>query len=79
MTMLDTSNVGVKVGIVARDVIDVVGVAVERDVPVAIGIGEGVVVLLMPGTVVDVPPQADSRKIKMSKPIASPFTRILPG
>jgi hypothetical protein len=44
VTIVEASNVGVKVGIVGRGVIDEVGVAEGIDVFVLIGIGKGVAV-----------------------------------
>jgi hypothetical protein len=44
VTIVELSNVGVKVGIVGRGVIDAVGVAVGRDVLVLVGTSDGVAV-----------------------------------
>jgi hypothetical protein len=44
VAIVEVSNVGVKVGIVGRGVIDAVGVTVGRDVFVLVGTGDGVVV-----------------------------------
>ncbi|HEX6270898.1 MAG TPA: hypothetical protein VFZ43_11720 [Anaerolineales bacterium] len=46
VTIVRESNVGVKVGMVGRGVMDAVGVAVGRDGCVAVGIGERVMVAL---------------------------------
>jgi len=42
VTIVRTSNVGVKVGMVGRGVRDAVGVVVGRDFRVEVGIGDGV-------------------------------------
>ena len=44
VTIVEASNVGVKVGMVGRGVMDVVGVAVGIKVFVLVGIGDGVAV-----------------------------------
>ena len=46
VTIAETSNVGVKVGMVGRGVMDAVSVAEGRDVRVAVGSGDGVAVAL---------------------------------
>ena len=51
MRIVETSNVGVKVGMVGSGVMDAVGVAVGGDVRVAVWRGDGVAVALsMTGT-----------------------------
>jgi len=47
VTIVETSNVGVKVGMVGRGVMDGVGVSVGSDVCVAVGIEDGVAELEM--------------------------------
>ena len=42
VTIVEASNVGVKVGMMGRGVMDAVGVVEGRDVCVAVGIGDGV-------------------------------------
>ena len=42
VTIVETSNVGVKVGMVGRGVMDAVSVAVGMDVCVEVGSGDGV-------------------------------------
>ena len=44
VTIVEASNVGVKVGMVGRGVIDAVGVALGIEVFVLVGIGDGVIV-----------------------------------
>jgi len=69
VTIVETSNVGVKVGMVGRGVMDGVGVTEGSTVRVAVGIGDGVAVMLsMTETGVTVPDgaHADARiKIAM--------------
>ena len=63
VTIVEPSNVGVKVGMVGRGVMDVVGVAEGSAVRVAVGICDGVeVALSMTGRGVDCP-QAVRRKV----------------
>src|SRR6266542_3034082 len=50
VTIVEASNVGVKVGMVGRGVIVAVGVSVGIDVFVFVGIGDGVAVALSIGT-----------------------------
>ena len=47
MRIVETSNVGVKVGMAGRGVMDTVGVSVGNTVFVAVGIGDGVAELEM--------------------------------
>ena len=49
VTIVETSNVGVKLGMVGRGVMDGVCVCVGSDVCVAVGIGDGVAELEMIG------------------------------
>ena len=83
VTIIETSNVGVKVGMVGRGVTDAVGVAEGRSVRVAVGNGEGVEVgLSILETGVgwvrgEVPPQAARKIALMSSPITRFFTIFL--
>jgi len=49
VTIVEASNVGVKVGMVGRGVIEATGVCEGRDVCVAVGIEDGVAELEMTG------------------------------
>jgi len=46
VTIVETSNVGVKVGMVGKGVIEEVGVSVGRNVAVVVGIGDEVDVIV---------------------------------
>lgn len=75
--IVETSNVGVKVGMVGRGVTDAVGVWVGEDV--FVGSGDGVDVgFSMMGTGVDCP-QAERRKATMIAPITFRFMAHLPN
>lgn len=77
VTIVETSNVGVKVGMVGKGVMDAVGVWVGDDV--FDGNGDGVAVAFsITGTGADCP-QAERRNIMMRKAVASFFMMILPG
>ena len=76
MTIVETSNVGVKVGMVGRGVTDAVGVWVGDDV--FDGNADGVdVAFSITGTGADCP-QAERRKIMTRKAVADLFMVILP-
>jgi hypothetical protein len=69
VTIVETSKVGVKVGMVGRGVMDAVGVAVGGEVAVLVGSGDGVTVASsVIGTGADCP-QAERNKIPLSSPI----------
>jgi hypothetical protein len=71
VTIVETSNVGVKVGIVGRGVTEAVGVSEGIGVCVAVGDGYGVALELsgirVDSTCETVPVQAVSRKIPRTK------------
>ena len=80
VTIVETSNVGVKVGMVGRGVMDAVGVCVGRDVAVAVGIGDRVVVeLLMTriGVAWAAGAHALTNQTKLIMPITSFFMGVL--
>jgi len=52
VTIVETTNVAVNVGIVGRGVMDAVGVSVGMKVFVPVGIGEGVLVLIAFGVII---------------------------
>jgi hypothetical protein len=67
VTIVETSNVGVKVGMVGRGVMDAVDVAAGSAVRVGVGIGEDVdVTLSITGIGVDCP-QAVRRKVAVKR------------
>ena len=80
--MVETSKVGVKVGMVGRGVMDAVGVAEGREVRV--GVGDGVEVacsttgISAVGVADGACPQAVRRNMLMSSPIMFRFTDFPP-
>lgn len=76
VTIAETSNVGVKVGMVGRGVMDAVGVRVGEDV--FAGSEDGVGVAFSMTRAGAGCPQAERRKIITRKPIADLFMVILP-
>jgi len=78
VTIVETSNVGVKVEIVGRGVMDAVSVAVGRGVAVLVGVNDGVEVTSSTTGMGAGCPQAERRKIMASKVNASFFMGVLP-
>jgi hypothetical protein len=84
VTIVEASNVGVKVGIVGRGVIVAVGVSVGTDVFVFVGAGDGVdVAVSTRGTGAvwvtgKVCPHAVRKKAPLSRPIKFCFNVFLP-
>lgn len=78
MTIVETSNVGVKVGMVGRGVMDAVGVADGRRVAVLVGVNDEVDIASSTTGAGAGCPQAERRKIMASKVNASFFMGVLP-
>ena len=81
MRIVEASNVGVKVGMVGRGVMDTVGVAVGTDILVFVGLGDGVDVASRvrgTGETVVVGAQAVSIKITLNRAIKICFNDFLP-
>lgn len=81
MTTVEASNVGVKVGMVGRGVMDAVGVVVGTDVFVLVGIGGGADVdsrVTGTGVTVAAGTQAVSIKIPLNRAINIGFNGFLP-